>query len=202
VTETAYPLSWPAGWRRTGYRTRAAFGRKTVGQFGPSKESLSVAGGTDRCLEQLRMMGANRIVISSNLKLRQDGLPRSDQAQPADPGVAVYWKARNGEARCMAIDRYDRVQDNLAAIAATLDAMRAIDRHGGAAIMDRAFAGFKALAAPEQPWQVLGVKHDASADEIDAAWRKLAAEHHPDRGGDEQKMARINRARDALMNDA
>jgi hypothetical protein len=64
----------------------------------------------------------------------------------------------------MAIDQYDRVEHNLAAIAATLDAMRAIKRHGGAEILDRAFTGFTALPAPMaggKPWrQVLGFDLD------------------------------------------
>jgi len=96
----------------------------------------------------------------------------------------------------MAVDRYDRVADNLAAIAATLDAMRAIERHGGAAILDRAFAGFTALPASEQWFTVLGVSANASPAEIDEAYRRLAMKHHPDRGGGEHEMSRINAARD------
>ena len=38
----------------------------------------------------------------------------------------------------MAIDAYTRTADNLAAVAATLEAMRAIERHGGAQILERA----------------------------------------------------------------
>ncbi|EQD57691.1 heat shock protein DnaJ [mine drainage metagenome] len=74
--------------------------------------------------------------------------------------------------------------------------MRAIERHGGAEILDRAFTGFVALPAPEQWWQVLGVAENATGGEIDAAYRRLAALHHPDRGGDSAQMARINAARD------
>jgi DnaJ domain/AP2 domain len=45
----------------------------------------------------------------------------------------------------------------------------------------------------------LGVGAHASREEIERAYRLLASEHHPDKGGDEQQMARINRARDALL---
>ena len=77
--------------------------------------------------------------------------------------------------------------------------MRAIERHGGAEILDRAFTGFIALPAPEQPWQVLGVGANATADEIEDAYRKLAALHHPDKpSGNAAEMARINAARDDL----
>ena len=99
--------------------------------------------------------------------------------------------------RCMAMDRYDEVQDNLAAVAATLEAMRSIERHGGAAILDRAFTGFAALPAPEAPsgwWVVLGVAESAGPVEIRAAHRVLAQAHHPDRGGDPARMAATRRA--------
>ena len=209
MTATAYPLDWPIGWKRTQARTRAKFVGK-AGSYTPAsagqapswqpKQALTIAQATDRVRAELQRMHVPHwdVVISTNLQLRNDGLPRSGQSNPADPGAAVYWKSGKSW-RCMAIDRYDRVQDNLAAIAATLDAMRAIERHGGAAILDRAFTGFTALPAPEQPFQVLGVGANASRDEIEDAYRKLAAKHHPDRGGDSDQMARINAARDAML---
>jgi curved DNA-binding protein CbpA len=56
------------------------------------------------------------------------------------------------------------------------------------------------------PYRVLDVRHDASAEEIKRRWRELAREHHPDRAGadaDERqrlttRMARINAAYDVL----
>jgi hypothetical protein len=144
------------------------------------------------------------IIISTNIELRLDGLPRSDK-EPQDPGVAVYWKqnAKATTMRCMAIDRYDRVADNLAAIAATLDAMRAIERHGGAEILNRAFLGFAAL--PEkasQPWrEVLGIPSEASPnpDLIQERYRALVKVHHPDVGGKDDDFQRIVQARDAAL---
>lgn len=202
----AYPLSWPPGWKRTPApeRTRARFNIKTrkYGESGSSwlsKSEVSISQGTERCLASLNRMGFNRsVVISSNLSLRNDGLPRSNQRGPDDPGVAVYW-GNGKDARCMAVDLYDRVADNLAAIAATLEAMRAIERHGGAAILNRAFTGFVALPAPEQPFQVLGISANASRDQVEDAYRRLAMKHHPDRGGDPNEMARINAARDSML---
>lgn len=191
----SFPLSWPAGWRRLErwQRERARFSR--------FDQRLSVLDGITRVLGELARMGIDRddVVISTNVPTRLDGLPKSNTAEPADPGVAVYWRSGKGS-RCMAIDRYDRVADNLAAIAATLDAMRAIERHGGAAILDRAFAGFAALPAPEQPWQVLGLQTSRpTREQVEDAFRRLAMKHHPDRGGDPAEMARINAARDELL---
>jgi hypothetical protein len=142
------------------------------------------------------------VVISSDLQLRNDGLPRSNQATGhLDQGAAVYWQDGQ-QRRCMAIDRYDRIADNLGAIAATLAAMRAIERHGGAEILDRAFTGFTALPAPaaqDKPHEVLGVDENASRSEIDYAYKRLAAQHHPDKGGSTEQMSRINTARDAML---
>ena len=45
------------------------------------------------------------------------------------------------------------------------------------------------------PYEILGVKKDATMAEIKKAWRNLAADNHPDRaGGDPKKMAEINAA--------
>jgi len=46
---------------------------------------------------------------------------------------------------------------------------------------------------------VLGVAPDAGQEAIRAAHRRLAAEAHPDRGGDVDRAARINAARDYLL---
>ena len=47
-------------------------------------------------------------------------------------------------------------------------------------------------------YEVLGVKKDASADEIKKAFRRSAVEHHPDRGGDEAKFKELNEAYEVL----
>jgi len=191
----AYPLNWPAGWRRTESwrRTNALFRDGN----GASAGRIHVGQGTNRILRELRAFGVSQdtVVISSHLRLRTDGLPYATQATAnLDPGVAVYWTDGKRQ-RCIAVDRYSRLADNMAAIAATLDAMRAIERHGGAEILDRAFTGFIALPAPEQWFQVLGVGANASREEIDTAFRRKAMESHPDRGGDDVDMARLNQAR-------
>lgn len=47
-------------------------------------------------------------------------------------------------------------------------------------------------------YETLGVKKDASADEIKKAFRRAAVEHHPDRGGNEEKFKEINEAYEVL----
>ena len=46
---------------------------------------------------------------------------------------------------------------------------------------------------------ILGVKTDASREEVQAAWKRLMARTHPDQGGSEGLAARVNAARDCLL---
>jgi len=50
----------------------------------------------------------------------------------------------------------------------------------------------------QNPYQTLGVEHTASADEIKRAYRKLASQHHPDKGGDKTRFQEIQSAYDTL----
>lgn len=210
---TAHPLSWPNGWKRTpaNSRQRAKFSRQQTGHSNRldgttyrwnRQRELTVADAIDRVLSELRTFGVSRddIIISTNIQLRNDGLPRSGQREPDDPGAAVYWRRNANESqRCMAIDQYTRLADNLAAIAATLNAMRSIERHGGAEILDRAFEGFAALppaggSSAVSWWTVLGVNQMEKPEIIKAAYRYWAKLHHPDNGGDAEKFIVVQKA--------
>ncbi|HVC36380.1 MAG TPA: molecular chaperone DnaJ [Candidatus Dormibacteraeota bacterium] len=50
-------------------------------------------------------------------------------------------------------------------------------------------------------YEILGVKKDASPDEIKKAFRRAAIEHHPDRGGDEAKFKELNEAYEVLKDE-
>lgn len=192
----AYPLQWPAGWPRTKPRDRR-HGRFSYRTDRWSKE-ITAAMAIMRVEDELALFGFGLVAISTMLKVRKtDGLPQSGQREPDDPGAAVYFQTPADGQRCMACDVYTRVAQNIAAIAACLDAMRALERHGGQVFLDRAFTGFDALPAPDAQdnwWEVLGVDRDCSRATLEDAYRRLRGQAHPDRGGSADTMARINRA--------
>lgn len=172
---TAYPLQWPLGWDRTKRPISSRFDK-------PSMEKAAT-----EVFKQLRMMGVGNynVIISTNVKVRNDGVPYSNLRQPDDRGVAVYFK-RKGKDHVFAADGYDRVEDNLWAIAKSLEALRAIERYGVAQVMDRAFSGFAALPekASSRLWyDVLGIDGHASTDAVNARYRELAKLLHPDQNG-------------------
>lgn len=179
----AFPLCWPEGWPRTASRKSSAF---RVG---------SVYDATQGLLEQLRLMKASGTVVSTSIPLRRDGLPLSKPPVDGDVGAAVYF-LRKGKPLCLACDQYWTVEDNIHAIAKTIEALRGIERWGSTDLLDRAFTGFAALPAGRSCWDVLGIPPGSSPEKVDAAYRALAKSLHPDAGGSDDEMAALNRARE------
>ncbi len=109
----AYPRYWPEGCKRTESwrRNRARF--KTG--FGAARNLL---------FAELGRMGASEIILSTSIPLRNDGLPRANvKPDDGDTGVAVYFM-RKKKPMVFACDKFDRSEDNIYAIAKTIDAMR------------------------------------------------------------------------------
>lgn len=183
---TNFPLSWPFGWERTNQyqRKQSQFGKHSI---------ISSA----RMLEnEIRLMRGRHMIISTNLHIRNDGIPYSAQRTPDDSGVAVYFEWKN-KPIVFACDKYRTVEDNLWAIVKHIEALRGQERWGVGSL-DQAFAGYAALPDPnaKQWWEVLNVSKMASNDEIRMAYLRLAKQHHPDAGGDALMFDQIQKAYD------
>lgn len=193
----SYPLHWPAGWPRTKARATARFfEHKDRGGY-VGQKSLSIATAVERLEAELDAIGARNEVLSSNLERTLSGRPRGDRGEPGDPGVAIYFE-RKGKPIALACDRWNRVADNINAIAKHIEAIRGMERWGVGSV-DQVFTGYERLPAPEQWWEVLGVTMQPTRDEVSTAYRAKARAAHPDQGGSDAAMARLNAARDAAI---
>jgi hypothetical protein len=186
----AYPLHWPVGYKRTNHRSSSRFNQT------PDKAQALLR-------SELSRLGVSKIVVSSNVPVRNDGGLYSDMmgARIPDPGIAVYFKYKGNDV-VMCCDTYERPWENIYALAKGIEAIRGMERWGVSEFIERAFTGFKAL--PEQSsaskwWNVLGVREDSPKDEITKAYRNLAKAHHPDAGGDKNMFASINEAYQQAM---
>jgi hypothetical protein len=182
----SYPLTWPVGWPRAVKRQAAAFTRQRT-----------MVQAREHALNELRRLGARAVVISSNVQVRADGLPRSGQTEPSDRGVAVYFTLFD-KPQVLACDKWLRTVDNLYAIGQHVYAVRAQARYG-VGTLEQAFQGYLALTPPPTDWQILGVPPGSSVQVINRAFRERAEHVHPDRGGDHDEMARLTAARARLV---
>lgn len=179
----AYPLTWPSMWIRTRdyQRKNAAFADR------------SLAKSREFALDELRLLKARNPIISTNIALRQDGLPRSGQKNPSDPGVAVYF-ILNGKPKVLACDKWLKVEDNLWAIGKHIESIRGQQRWGVGTV-DQAFTGYDALPPPKNTWWiVLGVSQNSDEENVKSAYRVLVKQHHPDMGGSDEEFLRIQTA--------
>lgn len=196
TTIEAYPLTWPVGQPRVPAHARVG------AQF-----LVGLTESRDALLREIRLLGGRDVVISSNLQTRRDGLPYADANEPSDPAIAVYFNRRvtGGALRpfVVACDQYCKARWNIRAVGLTIEAMRAIQRHGSSSLLEQAFTGFAALPPAsngKKPWwEVLGLTEHASPSKIREAYFELSRVHHPDIGGDAARMVEINAAYSAAI---
>lgn len=193
----AYPLQWPLGRPRTKEPRRSLF--KT--SWSRALKGLSA---------ELRRLGAEHVVISTDHALTQSGMPMAGRRPPDDHGVAVYFKRRGADRvvrpYVLSCDAWRGTENNMHALALHIESLRGQERWGVATI-EEAFAGHLALPAPAIPgsWrEVLGLRREDSAgpgpggkEAVDNAFKRLSKLAHPDAGGDPEHFRRIVEARDA-----
>jgi len=182
MIESAFPLCWPDGQARTPQEKRTRNWPFWRGTLDRHRRSLK---------DEVRKLNGKDLIISTNMRLRNDGEIHAGAGEPADGGVAVYFSWKN-RPMCFACDQFETVRE-------TIDSIRAIERYGASDMMERAFRGFTAL--PEQagePWRtVFGftASESVTSDRIEEAFRKLAFTEHPDHGGTSVRFQRIINAR-------
>jgi hypothetical protein len=163
---------------------------------------------------ELRQLRAKAIVIQAYFRtnqIRQDGWPYAD-ARPSRAGVVLSFQSSKG-AFSFPCYRYAKFEDNMRAIALSLEALRAVDRYG---VTQRAeqYQGWKQLESPgaaatfssaEEAARFISIKaygDEKAADSIlqseDArklAYRSAARLLHPDaKGGMHEEFVLLQQA--------
>lgn len=194
-----YPLAWPAGRPRTAKPRPALFRDPNAasGRLSLTRAKQRLATEFDAMTSRGKPIRITDVIISTNIRYtaagtRDQNISRKD---PDDTGVAIFFNL-DSRPHVLACDRWDTIADNIAAIAAHIEALRGQERWG-VADLAQAFAGHTALPPPETWWQVLGVPSNATLAQVEARWRELARTAHPDAGGTDAAMSRLNTARDA-----
>jgi hypothetical protein len=168
---------------------------------------------------ELRHLHAQGISIELDMEprmFRQDGLPRSDARARSD-AVRISFTSRYGPLRYETAEfgaspyyrsrSLDGWQNNLRAIALSLEALRKVDRYGVSKRGEQ-YRGWKALptgtdpadsiATPEQARAFLGRWGQGVDDTLAAQAMRAVKATHPDTGGDTTEFRKVMRAREIL----
>ena len=186
MTIAPYPLAWPDNVARTPPARRVRSPFRTGYEQAVRNVTKSLQG-----FQKDSGLRIDNPVMSSNVDLM-------GRVKDNDPGVAV-WFQMDGQWVAFGVDRFPDAASNIQAIHHIIEARRVELRYGGLAIVRQTFKSFLALPAPNtKHWsEILGVPRDASLDHVTKAFRRLAADRHPDHGGSNELMAELNLARDA-----
>lgn len=199
---TVRPLSDRMWLRPAGTRKRSRFESNWT-------STITVLG------REIDLLGGREVVIEVDVReedIRNDGMLRAN-ARSESPAVVVAFESLHGPMlyRCDAL--YGRGsgqlgwQQNVRAIALTLEALRAVSRYG-ATETGQQYTGYKAL--PSAPSDVESFTSPNVAaeylrgfarpgDTLDVAWRAARRKTHPDHnGGDHAAWHKVERAAQLL----
>lgn len=189
---------WPG--KLTRHRTRSSFSA-------PWKSTLDLL---DRELWHLGPAGRNAPAVLQiamrEQDFRLDGMPRAN-ARPEHPGVILAIESTKGPLS-FPCDRFLTWQDNLRAIALSLEALRKIDRYGITPNAEQ-YTGWKQLpgggprapSAVDSEMVILSYADvpTGEAVSLDQAYRRARANAHPDRrGGDRAAWDAVEAAAEVL----
>ena len=185
---------WPANYKQTpGWQQRRA----------PFKARWEKT--LDELDLELRNIYATDVVIEVDMDERQiaksTGRPRAD-AVFRTPGVVLQFE-RDGELYIFPCDTFSDWQDNVRAIALTLNALRTMERYGTTS--GRQYQGFKNLPSQgsttmttERAMTVLRKYYSNGTNDWMTLLRIARAKSHPDSGGSHDAFVEVQHAEKTL----
>lgn len=202
---------WPGTLTPEGKRQSANFRSSyTAGSYQRNRTPLSTT--LTDLKRELKAVNAKEVVMLIALEsgqFRNDGRPRAS-ALPDHPGIVLSFVTKIGQ-QSYPCDTFTRWQDNLRAIALSLESLRKVDRYG-VTTNGQQYRGFLAIeggiampSAITSEAQAFDVILKSAGDELlDPNWMQMPALvkairlakrlNHPDLGGNASAMQRINEA--------
>lgn len=198
----ALPAKWPG-------RKRPAFWKPKRSPFKGHNWSRI----EKELLEEIARINGRDVSIALDIRnpghFRQDGGIRAD-ARPVTPSVVLTFTRPDGKKLVFPCDAYAFWQDNIWAIRLSLEALRAVDRHGVTA-GDQQYEGFAALPpgsngkmseddARALIAELSGIEASALAFQsvLTMALRTARSKAHPDAGGSTEKFQEVEEAAKVL----
>jgi DnaJ domain len=137
----------------------------------------------------LRKWGVNGYELECDAKITTSWTQTTEQRRVK---LRLQWK--DGREIYWSYDLQERAVDNLRVLYLAADAMRMNEARGIDKLLQEAYMALPAPKTERDPWEVLGLRPGVGLAQIDAAYRTLAKELHPDKGGNEAAMAELNSA--------
>lgn len=177
----SYPLYWPENWPRSRKKEWSRF----KSTFGAACKNL---------ISEIEKLGGRNIILSTNIPLRNDGLPYASAKEPDDSGIAIYFKYKK-QNMVFACDTYIKTWENIVAVKKTIEALRGIKRWRASDMLERAFKGFVALEDKSTDWQsILELGEEITLKHAEFNYKNLRSKYHPDKVDDSEMFMKIQTA--------
>jgi hypothetical protein len=182
------------------------------------KDAQRISTNWSKAFEKLRYelarIKATEVVIEAGYKasqVRADGWPYSS-AKPEHGQVRVSFKKAGTLAMAFLCGGWREVEQNVYMIALTLERLRAIERYG-CVQSEEQYRGWARLPAGNTiamgEWataedalrwlaSVAGFAATVSLRDLDQVYRAASRKAHPDLGGSDELMAKVNRAKEYI----
>jgi hypothetical protein len=111
----------------------------------------------------------------------------------ADRTVKLTY-TKQGKTITLVMGQQHRAVDNLRVLYLAVEAMRLNERRGISELLESAYLQLAAPAQAIDPYELLEIRPDASLEVAEAAYKAKVKTVHPDKGGSELLMKRLNQA--------
>lgn len=121
-------------------------------------------------------------------------MSRATYESEEDRTVTLRFSPNGGAEVVLTMSKQQRAADNLRVLWLVAESLRKNELRGMGDVMREAYLQLPAPATVRDPYEILGVRPDAGAEIIDAAYKARAKVVHTDVGGTHEEMVEVNEA--------